>query len=251
MPLLSQIRSFSLQRENFWATGGFMFVKNLLLLINFLSLLAGLILIGGGGYLNAHEMNSAFSGLVHSIAAAAICIGVIVALISFVGCFGAANEKGMLLRTYFALLCIVVILEIGVGAAAIARKDSINSLLVTYYDGQAARTDGGSLVEVGTALKCCWYGQGSAPGTCDAPALAEFASQNCFSYIEDSLTSSLATIGGAGVAIGVIEVVGLIFSAVLFVRIAKRDRSGDSLMNEAWRINRNKVSYGYSNYQYV
>lgn len=47
-------------------------------------------------------------------------------VISFLGCFGAANEKGMLLKTYFALLLLVVVLELGVGGAAYTKKDDVN-----------------------------------------------------------------------------------------------------------------------------
>jgi hypothetical protein len=36
-------------------------------------------------------------------------------IVSFLGCFGAANEKGMLLKTYFVILVVLIILELSVG----------------------------------------------------------------------------------------------------------------------------------------
>jgi hypothetical protein len=65
-----------------------------------------------------------------SIGISAIVIGIIITIVSFLGCFGAANEKGMLLKTYFGLLIILVILEISVGIAAYAKMDDVFTVLV-------------------------------------------------------------------------------------------------------------------------
>jgi hypothetical protein len=55
----------------------------------------------------------------------------------------------------------------------------------------------------------------------------------------------LATIGGAAITIGIIEIVGLIFSMVsatdfqvMFRKIAAKENAQSALLNEAWRINR-------------
>lgn len=73
----------------------------------------------------------------------------------------------------------------------------------------------------------------------------------CAEAVKGNLQGSLGTIGAAGVVIGVIELIGLVFSAILFRKIAQREQAAGSLLNEAWRINRNKIQYGYQNYQYV
>jgi hypothetical protein len=80
--------------------------------------------MGGGGYIISNGTEDII-GLSSGIAAASIAIGAIVSIISFLGCFGAANEKGSLLKTYFLLLIILVILEIAVGAAAYAKSDEV------------------------------------------------------------------------------------------------------------------------------
>ncbi|KAJ3040821.1 hypothetical protein HDV00_010436 [Rhizophlyctis rosea] len=73
----------------------------------------------------------------------------------------------------------------------------------------------------------------------------------CHDLATETLRGSLNSLGGAAIALGVIELIGLIFSAVLFRKIAQKERASESLMNEAWRINRNKIQYGYQNYQYI
>ncbi|KAI9011183.1 Tetraspanin/Peripherin [Gaertneriomyces semiglobifer] len=255
-----------------------MLVKNLLLLINFLSLLAGLILIGGGAYLisSSSSAEEAIVNIGGTLATAAIVIGVIVTIVSFLGCFGAANEKGMLLKTYFALLILLVILEISVGAAAYSKRNSIGDAIedtwTKAYTDYRATGNGRSIMTVQVTFNCCGFANTSAPtdgfyggmvvpqplldgsgevipsSTCET--LLDTTTP-CQQAVIGSVNGSLGTIGAAGLVIGIIELIGLVFSAILFKRISQREEAAGSLLNEAWRINRNKIQYGYQNYQYV
>ncbi|KAI8822880.1 Tetraspanin family-domain-containing protein [Fimicolochytrium jonesii] len=256
MPFMSNISTFSFNKESFWAAGGFMFIKNLLLFINFLSLLAGLILIGAGSYLltSSGPVAGDLLNLGRTVASAGIAIGVIVTIVSFLGCFGAANEKGMLLKTYFALLILLVILEISVGIAAYTKRNEIDSGIEGAWTTAYATNSTGAhsaLVSVEMTFSCCGLRDVTdmaVPGNCEEL----FAyTRSCSEAVKGSLEGSLGAIGGAGVVIGVIELVGLAFSAILFRKIAQREQAAGSLLNEAWRINRNKIQYGYQNYQYV
>ncbi|KAJ3144696.1 hypothetical protein HDU89_008066 [Geranomyces variabilis] len=259
MPFMSNLSTFTFNKETFWAAGGFMFIKNLLLFINFLSLLAGIILIGGGVYLgtSAGGTNGELISLSGTVGTAAIVIGVIVTVVSFLGCFGAANEKGMLLKTYFALLIILVILELSVGIAAYTKRSAIGDTLKDAWSDAYAKNTTAShqaLVQVEITFSCCGYTLVNdkpfepVPDSC--VALFGFT-DTCAEAVQGSLRGSLGAIGGAGVVIGVIELVGLIFSAILFRKISQREQAAGSLLNEAWRINRQKITYGYQNYQYV
>lgn len=102
-----------------------MIVKNILLLVTFLSLLAGLILVGGGAFQQSAASQSNVIDLTGSLSIAAIVIGIFIALISFIGCFGAANERGFLLKTFFGMLLILIILEVSIGAAAYAKQGEV------------------------------------------------------------------------------------------------------------------------------
>ena len=84
--------------------------------------------MAGGAYIVSNKVSD-IVGLSGGIATASIIIGILVTIISFLGCFGAANEKGILLKTYFIVLCVVIILEIAVGAAAYAQRDNIPNIL--------------------------------------------------------------------------------------------------------------------------
>jgi hypothetical protein len=94
--------------------------------------------MAGGGYIVSNRPSD-LVGLAAGIGTASIVIGVIVTLISFFGCFGAANEKGILLKTYFVILCIIIVLEMGVGIAAYSKRDSIPEALATAWKEVAQR----------------------------------------------------------------------------------------------------------------
>ena len=87
--------------------------------------LAGLILIIAGSVIKSGRQDDI--GVTESnIGTVAIVMGLIIGLISFLGCFGAANEKGLLLKSYFALLLIVIIMQIGIGIAAYVERDKVS-----------------------------------------------------------------------------------------------------------------------------
>ncbi len=88
--------------------------------------------MAAGSYLTSNSRDSAF--LSTSIAGGAIGVGVLITLISFLGCFGAANEKGIMLKTYFALMLILVILELSVGIAAYAEQSHVNVTFIHDLD---------------------------------------------------------------------------------------------------------------------
>ncbi|KAI9091012.1 Tetraspanin family-domain-containing protein [Phlyctochytrium arcticum] len=257
MPFLNRLSTFSFNKESFMALSGFMVVKNLLLLINFLSMLAGIILIGGGAYLTSTTGGSnSLLNLGSTVAIAAIIIGIIVTIVSFFGCFGAANEKGMLLKTYFALLIILVVLEISVGIAAYAKRNTVEQALGEAWESAHKNNATMPILQLEITFGCCGfrnvtnYPVPSSPNEC-ATVLQLTEPIGCADAVRDSLQGKFSTIGAAGLVIGVIESVGLVFSAIMFRRIAAREQAAGSLMNEAWRINRNKIQYGYQNYQYV
>ncbi|KAJ3355830.1 Leukocyte surface antigen cd53 [Entophlyctis luteolus] len=256
MPFLSRISTFTFNKDTFFSSGGFTFIKNLLMFINFLSLLAGVILIGGGAYIQANAGQDDLIDLSGSTAAAAIAIGVFVTTISLFGIFGAANEKGMLLKTYFGLLILLVVFELGVGIAAYVKSDAVEDLLQTAWitsvtSGTQQQLN--NIQHVERAFSCCGFrnvSEYAVPSNCATPQSFNFTVP-CLASVKGALQGSLSTIGGTGVALGVVELVGLVMSVVLFVKIAQKDRASESLMNEAWRINRSKIQYGYANYQYV
>ncbi|KAH6590058.1 hypothetical protein BASA50_009759 [Batrachochytrium salamandrivorans] len=214
MPLLSRLQAFSFNTESWFSTSSFIFVKNLLLLINFLSLLAGLILVGAGGYINTNSAED-IVGLSESIAVASIVIG-----------------------------CIH-------GAAAYAKRDEVSNSLDVAWHSSFSSGRNTTIAGIEKLLNCCGFSNvtdAAVSPICHPPSNITVS---CSQQLTATLKGSLSTIGAAGLALGIVELVGLIFSVVLFRKIASKENAQSTLLNEAWRINRTKVQYGYQNYQYV
>ena len=88
--------------------------------------------MAGGGYIVSDHIHDIL-GITTSVAYSAIVIGIIVCLISFLGCFGALNEKGVILKVYFFLLAVLVLLEIGIGISGYVYRDSVDLYLESTW----------------------------------------------------------------------------------------------------------------------
>ncbi|KAI8909616.1 Tetraspanin/Peripherin [Gorgonomyces haynaldii] len=164
----------------------------------------------------------------------------------------------MLLKTYFAMLVILVILEISVGIAAYGKRDAIPGLISDTWATSAKDiyTKGNSTFYLNTplytiekTLQCCGFADPTNYPVPATPVNCGFTGPvpvGCKTLLENKLEGSLSSIGAAGIVIGVIEIIGLIFSVVMFRKIASKENAQNALLNEAWRINRTKVQYGYS-----
>lgn len=88
--------------------------------------------MAGGAYIVSDRTNDIL-GITTSVAYAAIIIGIIICLISFLGCFGALNEKGVILKLYFVLLAVLVLLEISIGISGYVYRDSVDLYLESTW----------------------------------------------------------------------------------------------------------------------
>jgi len=95
------------------------FVKYILFFFNLLCFIGGLILTVWGGlaykstdtYLKVYNPNNE-SGTSVNLAVAIIAFGSMVMLISFLGCCGAFKEHNCMLKTYSAMLALLLVIEI-------------------------------------------------------------------------------------------------------------------------------------------
>ena len=70
--------------------------------------------------------------ILQSAATAGIVLGVVTTLVSFLGCCGATNEKGVLLKTYFGMLLVLIVLQIVAGSIAASQQDNVRSIF--FFD---------------------------------------------------------------------------------------------------------------------
>jgi len=104
-------------------------VKYLLVVFNFLIVLAGLTLIVAGALVQTkfNEYLSFFGGSANSAAIFLLIVGVIVFVIGFFGCCGAIKENHCMVVTFVVLLCIVLILEVAAAIVAFVLRGKITN----------------------------------------------------------------------------------------------------------------------------
>jgi len=105
-------------------------LQGLLLVVNLIIFGSGVAVLGGGIYMQL-EMSTYLNFLEDqavSTAIVLIVIGALIALVSFLGCCGSFTSNSCLMKTYGALLVILLIAEIGTAIAVYVFKSDINEV---------------------------------------------------------------------------------------------------------------------------
>lgn len=236
--------------------GGGKIIKFLVLFFNFLFFVFGIVLIGVGGYAEA-KFGSYIS--ISSIQYASgsrlvIAVGVIIAVVAFFGCCGAWKENKCMLVIFFALLLVMVILELTAAILAYQHRDEIlktlekdiNSTIKEQYGKDKGVTDMVDLLQ--EKEKCCgalswkdWvlnpkYNITSVPDSCCVtksdrcgenfynPKTKDYSkihTGGCVGKMSDVVRNNLKTVAGVAIAILVIQILGMVFAVCLIRRIGK------------------------------
>jgi len=176
-----------------------------------------------------------------------IAVGIIVMIVGFVGCLGAWKESQCLLMTFFILLLLIFILELTAGILGYlyrgkveteVKKDLVKELDNYGQSGQEGLTNTWDRLQ--TEEQCCgvnnytdWssWNETRLPDSCcvqhttgcgeDMSDLTKFHQTGCAMKLEALLGDNLYLIGGVGVAIAVIQILGMIFSLFLCCEVRK------------------------------
>ena len=227
---------------------GFNCIKWLLMVFNFLFFCMGMGLLGVGIYLNVERGDwkdvADFDYI--STANVAIASGVIVAIVSFLGCCGAVMENRKMLLGFFLALLICFILELAAGVASYVKRSDIEEKL---HDQLKSRipdrywvekdTIGKAMDKIQEHFHCCgidgysdWKSAkyNAVPQSCclpnkscnstmtvdDIASIVNVSNEGCFTAVKDFLEDNLLWVGICGVIFAVFQILGMIFSIVLF-----------------------------------
>ncbi|KAL9955409.1 hypothetical protein ACROYT_G036723 [Oculina patagonica] len=182
-----------------------------------------------------------------------IAAGVLVAIISFLGCCGAWKENRCMLVIFFICLLVILGLEIAAGALGYKNrsqledtlgKDVVRELEQHYgEDGSEGTTKGFDALQ--QKEKCCgwnnykdWFGSqfggqdNKVPDSCckeekekcgegASISTAKIYTEGCKDKLETLLKDKLYIVGAIGVTVVVIQILGMIFALVLICQIGK------------------------------
>lgn len=217
--------------------GGVTCFKYFVIAFNLICCLIGVALIGVSGWLvsTVPDLSSAFNGFdaVVAIPVVGIIIGFILTVTSLLGCFGSIKENTCLLKVYFGLMVLLLLMEIGIGAAigVYNFNDEFKSFLDNQLEAGWATCEDGT-VSHGTnsclwqpalekELLCCGFNYPSTPPAVDEPGydcvtyfqtegitVDEGCREKVLGQLEAALYPVLGTVGGI-VFIQIIVMVGV------------------------------------------
>jgi len=216
------------------------YLKVPLIFFNSILWVLGVILIALGGY-SLSQLDNLSELTSISIPSGLIVLGVFILILTVVGCVVAYKEKlvGLIFFTIFMLILLICLIGVGGGAFSYRNKaetplsqawttasDAQRNLLQKYFISQ----------DNGHTVPCCGWSRDAsdrpvAPGSNCAvnitalPLPTYQAWPPCGPLIVTFVQKNLYIAGAAGVAIGVIEFISMLFSLFLIIRLCRNPRS--------------------------
>lgn len=221
-------------------------IKYLVFIFNLLFFISGIAILAIGIVLHVRE--GGFATLLPSLPflnAANICIaaGIIVMVVAFLGCCGAIKENACLLLLFFCFLLLIFLLEIVAGIVGFIYRDQVQDSvtkdltagLENYgMDGEGGLTSGWDRLQ--QEVMCCGvngpadWGKNSSmftasqtPDSCCkertdgcGKTAAEKFTDGCVDTLIEDLTTYIYYIAAGGIAIGVFQILGMVFAMVLY-----------------------------------
>lgn len=234
--------------------------KYLLFAFNFVIVLAGLVLIIAGALVQTKfkDYLSFFDSRANAAAIFLMVVGVVVFVIGFFGCCGAAKESRCMILTFIVLLCVVLVLEIAAAALAFVLRNKITKVIedhmknatvnynLTGYTGVTLTWD-----KVQKKFKCCgaasyddWKtnvklnSTGSVPDSCcNSPSPAPqcghgqrkthdaIYTNGCVKGFVEWASSNILIVGGIAAALTVVEIIGIVIAGCLVSSIRRHYES--------------------------
>lgn len=150
-----------------------------------------------------------------------IAIGVVIMVIGFLGCCGAIRESQCMLASFFICLFIIFVALLGAGIWAIIKKKDLKGAVtevlndaVTNYQTEDSAAD--LMDTVQEKFKCCGSDDGVADyGNRDNKCQQDFYNEPCDAKLFEFFSENLVIIAGVAIGIGVVMILGMIFSMML------------------------------------
>lgn len=179
-----------------------------------------------------------------------IAVGAIIMVLGFLGCCGAVKESRCMLLLFFIGLLLILFLQVAAGILGATFKSESSRLLnETLYENvklltqatEEAKTFQEAMISFQTEFKCCGLVKGAedwgnnfnnARESCkctDAPEsqCSSYSgemvnTQTCLSLIKDMVEKNIIIVIGVAFGLAVIEILGLVFSMVLYCQIGSK-----------------------------
>ncbi|XP_072047845.1 CD151 antigen-like isoform X2 [Amphiura filiformis] len=230
-------------------------VQAILFVVNFLVWVTGIVLIGVGAYalVEAGKWEVLFGdeNTLRAVAGFMLGVGVIICIVGFCGCCGAVKKSGCLLKIYFSLVLLIIVLEVVAGILAFVYqqdverilKENIIKLIEEEYTGEEKNVPTETIDLLQETFDCCgsagfadWensnytVGAGVAvpmscckkpedgcndgsPGNPDKKG--DVFAEGCLMKFEEYVTENYLAVGGVCIGLLVFEILACVFACCL------------------------------------
>lgn len=240
-------------------------IKYLLFLFNVLFVITGLVLLSVGAAIKAVYWNYHvfLDDKYFSAPNLLIAVGLIILMVSFLGCCGAIKENHCMIVSYIAMLILIFILELSGGIAGYVCRDQAEAVLMTklketmtHYGDPKYDVNTKLWDAVQSSFECCgardasdwsdkdlpemnrtdvsWLPQsccprpsGFAPFTCTTKSDPPAFTSGCTEKFGDFIREKAVVIGGAGITIALFQLLGILMAC----RLASAMRRAVSELN--------------------
>lgn len=176
-----------------------------------------------------------------------IAVGAIIMVLGFLGCCGAVKESRCMLLLFFIGLLLILILQVAAGILGATFKSESNRILnETLYENAKllsettteAREFQKAMIAFQEEFKCCGLDNGAsdwgnnfpdAKDSCkctgsDCGTYYQYSvyRKTCLSLIKDLIEKNIIIVIGVAFGLAVIEILGLVFSMVLYCQIGSK-----------------------------
>lgn len=176
-----------------------------------------------------------------------IAVGAIIMVLGFLGCCGAIKESRCMLLLFFIGLLLILLLQVAAGILGATFKSQTNRILnETLYENakllsetsNEAREFQKAMIALQSELKCCGLDNGAddwGNNFEEAKESCQCTGSNCVPYkqysvypttcvspIKDLIEKNFIIVIGVAFGLAVIEILGLVFSMVLYCQIGSK-----------------------------
>lgn len=208
------------------------------LVLNALTAVAGLVLLGLGVYTLIKADVLLYS---KAIPITLIVAGGLTFLVSFVGCFGAASESRPILYSYFAVLLLLVITQAILGIVTIVNQDKIDNFLDSAWQDAYDRHPR-VIRDIQNEFSCCGFRK---PTDRSVPKTKPDSCQNspyfgydtpCFESLKEAYSSYQTALWIVGIFALLVQIGALVATWLLIDRIPTEEELERGYRSEHARL---------------
>nr|CAX78873.1 CD63 antigen [Schistosoma japonicum] len=202
-------------------------LKSCVFILNIICLLCSLVLIGAGAYVEVKF--SQYEANLHKVWQAApiaiIVVGVVILIVSFLGCCGAIKENVCMLYMYAFFLIVLLIAQLVAAIVAVVYKDKIDDEINTLMTGALENPNEeitATMDKIQTSFHCCGVKgpddyKGNVPASCKEGQ--EVYVQGCLSVFSAFLKRNLIIVACVAFGVCFFQLLSIVIACCLGQRI--------------------------------